>query len=97
MKVLGKIIDWKDVYVAQRSRLKELFGEIEKEFQILWEENQERILFLFSLLIISVRRKLDEATNRSGGGTFSVLQRKLSSHGILFSNFPHSTQRSHQM
>eukprot|EP01114_Cavostelium_apophysatum_P016716 TRINITY_DN4812_c0_g2_i2.p1 TRINITY_DN4812_c0_g2~~TRINITY_DN4812_c0_g2_i2.p1 ORF type:complete len:425 (-),score=84.99 TRINITY_DN4812_c0_g2_i2:1728-3002(-) len=43
----------KDIYLAQRGRLRELFGEIDKEFQILWEENQE------------LRRRLEDV-NRTG-------------------------------
>jgi hypothetical protein len=32
-------------FLGQRTRLHELFGQIEKEFELLWEENVDRNLY----------------------------------------------------
>lgn len=59
----------REKFQSQKQRLHELFGQIEKEFEILWEENQERIasycfLLLLKLLLLTdhfiVRKKLDD-------------------------------------
>ena len=41
-------------YPIHRARLQELFGQIEKEFEALWEENQERMCVYYYYYYLNI-------------------------------------------
>jgi len=70
----GKLLserDMKDAFKGQRVRLHELFSQIEKEFELLWEENQD------------MRKKLEEIRQTYPAALSETVVKRVDSAGSI--------------